>query len=151
MQRIRAEQEAEERRRAAAAGPARRSRSRTGPRTRSATTTGGRRTARSAPDRQLVAEMLGKNSPVEVLRFVNAEVFGEHCLSPSGWLVDEVVNYYMFLLQERDALVCASDSSRKPCHFFNSFFFTKLLENYNYRQVAGRSATSSRGPRSSRP
>ena len=43
----------------------------------------------------------------------------------------------MFLLQERDALVCASDSSRKPCHFFNSFFFTKLLENgsYNYRQV----------------
>ena len=92
-----------------------------------------------APDRQLVAEMLGKNSPVEVLRFVNAEVFGEHTqrLSPSGWLVDEVVNYYMFLLQERDALVCASDSSRKPCHFFNSFFFTKLLENdsYNYRQV----------------
>ena len=39
--------------------------------------------------------------------------------------------------QERDALVCASDSDRKPCHFFNSFFFTKLLENgsYNYRQV----------------
>ena len=92
-----------------------------------------------APDRQLVAEMLGKNSPVDVLRFVNAEVFGEHTqrLSPSGWLVDEVVNYYMFLLQERDALVCASDGSRKPCHFFNSFFFTKLLENgsYNYRQV----------------
>ena len=37
-----------------------------------------------APDRQLVAEMLGKNSPVEVLRFVNAEVFGEHAQRLSG-------------------------------------------------------------------
>ena len=140
LQRIRAEQEAEERRRAAAAGPARllalanRAKDPIGDDDR-------RKAHRAirAPDRQLVAEMLGKNSPVEVLRFVNAEVFGEHTqrLSPSGWLVDEVVNYYMFLLQERDALVCASDSSRKPCHFFNSFFFTKLLENgsYNYRQV----------------
>ena len=140
MQRIRAEQEAEERRRAAAAGPARllalanRAKDPIGDDDR-------RKAHRAirAPDRQLVAEMLGKNSPVEVLRFVNAEVFGEHTqrLSPSGWLVDEVVNYYMFLLQERDALVCASDGSRKPCHFFNSFFFTKLLENgsYNYRQV----------------
>ena len=140
LQRIRAEQEAEERRRAAAAGPARllalanRAKDPIGDDDR-------RKAHRAirAPDRQLVAEMLGKNSPVEVLRFVNAEVFGEHTqrLSPSGWLVDEVVNYYMFLLQERDALVCASDGSRKPCHFFNSFFFTKLLENgsYNYRQV----------------
>lgn len=54
------------------------------------------------------------------------------------WLNDEVVNFYMNMLQERDKALCAlPGSSRKPSHFFNSFFVSKLLERdeYTYRNV----------------
>jgi sentrin-specific protease 1 len=60
------------------------------------------------------------------------------CLRRNTWLNDEVVNFYMAMLQERDARLCsASDGTRLPSHYFNSFFMTKLLENgqYNYGQV----------------
>lgn len=129
LQRIRAEQEAEEARRAARAGPARLLA--LANRAKDPVSDDERREARAAiraADRAVVAD------------YGNIEVFGEHAqrLSPSGWLVDEVINYYMYLLQERDAKVCAADSSRKPCHFFNSFFIPKLMGEaggYNYRQV----------------
>jgi sentrin-specific protease 1 len=60
------------------------------------------------------------------------------CLRRNTWLNDEVVNFYMAMLQERDARLCsAGDGTRLPSHYFNSFFMTKLLENgqYNYGQV----------------
>jgi sentrin-specific protease 1 len=60
------------------------------------------------------------------------------CLRRNTWLNDEVVNFYMAMLQERDARLCsASKGTRLPSHYFNSFFMTKLLENgqYNYGQV----------------
>jgi sentrin-specific protease 1 len=60
------------------------------------------------------------------------------CLRRNTWLNDEVVNFYMAMLQERDARLCsASNGARLPSHYFNSFFMTKLLENgqYNYGQV----------------
>jgi sentrin-specific protease 1 len=60
------------------------------------------------------------------------------CLRRNTWLNDEVVNFYMAMLQERDArLWSAGDGARLPSHYFNSFFMTKLLENgqYNYGQV----------------
>mmetsp|Transcript_60352 Transcript_60352/g.106070 ORF Transcript_60352/g.106070 Transcript_60352/m.106070 type:complete len:394 (-) Transcript_60352:70-1251(-) len=55
------------------------------------------------------------------------------CLKPGTWLNDEVVNFYMCMLQERDQKLCeASNGQRMPSHYFNSFFISKLLENRQY-------------------
>lgn len=60
----------------------------------------------------------------------NVDVLGKHTqrLRYEGWLFDEVVNVYMWLLQERDKRLCLGDADRQPSHFFNSFFFEKLFE-----------------------
>jgi sentrin-specific protease 1 len=60
------------------------------------------------------------------------------CLKYGTWLNDEVINFYMKLLQERDDRRCQADCSRKASHFFLSFFITKLLDGstgYNYDAV----------------
>ena len=53
---------------------------------------------------------------------------GEHSqrLGPDGWLVDELINFYFALLQQRDAALVEQDG-RAPSHFFNSFFVPKLM------------------------
>ncbi|CAN8260215.1 unnamed protein product [Cochlearia groenlandica] len=67
----------------------------------------------------------------------NIDITVEHlrCLKPGQWLNDEVINLYLVLLKEREA--------REPkkflkCHFFNTFFYTKLVNSgsgYNYGAV----------------
>ncbi|KAI3986046.1 hypothetical protein MKX01_039128 [Papaver californicum] len=67
----------------------------------------------------------------------NIEITGEllRCLTPGGWLNDEVINVYLELLKERER--------REPkkflkCHFFNTFFYKKLASErtgYDYRAV----------------
>ena len=55
------------------------------------------------------------------------------CLRPCTWLNDEVINYYMNMLMERDQL--RSDQSNgqvRSSHFFSSFFMVKLLQNGKY-------------------
>ncbi|KAH8049907.1 hypothetical protein JL722_11691 [Aureococcus anophagefferens] len=75
-----------------------------------------------------------------VVDHFNYEVCGEHArrLGPGEWLVDEVVNYYFAMLQQRDAALVA-DEGEKPSHFFNSFFIPKLMgtdaRSYNYAGV----------------
>jgi sentrin-specific protease 1 len=50
------------------------------------------------------------------------------CLLPKVELNDEVVNFYMELLQDRDnSLHAKYPSSRVRSYYFNSFFITKLL------------------------
>jgi hypothetical protein len=52
----------------------------------------------------------------------------------AAWLNDEVINFYMEMLAERDSALCGlPNSHRTPSHFFSSFFISKLLENGNYR------------------
>lgn len=62
------------------------------------------------------------------------------CLKPFTWLNDEVINFYMCLLQERDdKLVDLSYGGKKSSHYFNSFFMTKLItktEEYSYKTVS---------------
>ena len=75
-----------------------------------------------------------------VVDHFNYEVCGEHArrLGPGEWLVDEVVNYYFAMLQQRDAALVA-DEGETPSHFFNSFFIPKLMgtdaRSYNYAGV----------------
>lgn len=59
------------------------------------------------------------------------------CLRRATWLNDEVVNFYMSMLQERDERLCTETPGRLSSHYFSSFFLTKLLERdtYNYSNV----------------
>ena len=52
-------------------------------------------------------------------------------LQPGQWLNDEVIHYFYEMLTKRDEEMCQKDSSRKRCHFFKSFFITKLLNEGN--------------------
>jgi len=64
------------------------------------------------------------------------------CLQPETWLNDEVINFYLSMLDERCKRNFQSDILRPEqklkCHFFNSFFYTKLTQSasgYNYQSV----------------
>ncbi|KAG2272685.1 hypothetical protein Bca4012_085749 [Brassica carinata] len=65
------------------------------------------------------------------------DITGEklRCLKPGQWLNDEVINLYLVLLKEREA---RDPNKFLKCHFFNTFFFTKLVHSgtgYNYSAV----------------
>ncbi|VVB01533.1 unnamed protein product [Arabis nemorensis] len=68
----------------------------------------------------------------------NLDINGKtlQCLMPTAWLNDEIVNLYLELLKEREA---RDPIKYLKCHFFNSFFYTKLLgcsgSNYDYQVV----------------
>jgi hypothetical protein len=47
-------------------------------------------------------------------------------LRPGTWLSDETIHYYFRLLQQRDDELCKTHPTRAKCHFFKSFFMTKL-------------------------
>jgi len=51
-------------------------------------------------------------------------------LKPGTWLNDEVINFYMSMLQERDSQLAVE--GRRTSHYFNSFFMSKLLEREQY-------------------
>lgn len=54
------------------------------------------------------------------------------CLRPQTWLNDEVINFYMKMLQERDDKLCES-RDRRASFFQNSFFMSKLVDEGGYR------------------
>merc|ERR1719247_4074572 len=56
------------------------------------------------------------------------------CLTDGQWLNDEVINFYMKMLQER----CKEGNGYQQSYFCNSFFYTKLTEGgtYTYKNVA---------------
>eukprot|EP00602_Paraphysomonas_sp_CaronLab_P000220 CAMPEP_0185030244 /NCGR_PEP_ID=MMETSP1103-20130426/17070_1 /TAXON_ID=36769 /ORGANISM="Paraphysomonas bandaiensis, Strain Caron Lab Isolate" /LENGTH=521 /DNA_ID=CAMNT_0027565287 /DNA_START=187 /DNA_END=1752 /DNA_ORIENTATION=+ len=59
------------------------------------------------------------------------------CLLPNTWLNDEVINFYMQLLMERNSSQCAKNPNMRSSHYFNSFFIDRLMENggYSYNLV----------------
>lgn len=87
------------------------------------------------PDEQSRVKRALRAHPDEVVaEGFNAEVLGDHAarLGPRMWLVDELINFYFSLLQQRDERLCAADVSRRPTHFLNSFFIAKLLGSRGY-------------------
>uniref|UniRef100_A0A803Q521 Ubiquitin-like protease family profile domain-containing protein n=1 Tax=Cannabis sativa TaxID=3483 RepID=A0A803Q521_CANSA len=56
------------------------------------------------------------------------------CLRPGAWLNDEVINLYMELLKEREK---RDPKKYLKCHFFNTFFYKKLISGngYDYKSV----------------
>eukprot|EP01090_Pellita_catalonica_P021597 TRINITY_DN8128_c0_g1_i1.p1 TRINITY_DN8128_c0_g1~~TRINITY_DN8128_c0_g1_i1.p1 ORF type:complete len:514 (+),score=59.98 TRINITY_DN8128_c0_g1_i1:326-1867(+) len=53
-------------------------------------------------------------------------------LGPGQWLNDEIINYYIQLLGERNAKL-ADCSSLVDCHFFNTFFLSLLTTRGKYQ------------------
>jgi sentrin-specific protease 1 len=93
---------------------------------------GARHAVLSDADYQRVAGILNGPTNQEVLIFkFNIPMTREKllCLRPRGWLNDEVVNFCMDMLQERDDSLCELNPTRKQSHYFNSFFIDKLLGN----------------------
>lgn len=60
-----------------------------------------------------------------------------HCLISPNWLNDEIVNFSMCMLQERDDQLCTTNKNRRSSHYFSSFFISKLFlsGNYEYENV----------------
>ncbi|PUZ56711.1 hypothetical protein GQ55_5G352400 [Panicum hallii var. hallii] len=55
------------------------------------------------------------------------------CLNNQEWLNDEVINLYLDLLKEREL---RQPSKFLRCHFFNTFFYKKLISGgYDYKAV----------------
>jgi len=75
---------------------------------------------------------------------INMTIGKLSCLAEGSWLNDEVVNFYMSMLQARDRGKIATANARsgvgemqRASHYFSSFFIAKLLEqgSYNYALV----------------
>ncbi|XP_024022610.1 ubiquitin-like-specific protease ESD4 [Morus notabilis] len=66
----------------------------------------------------------------------NIEITGQllQCLRPGAWLNDEVINVYLELLKEREK---RDPKKFLKCHFFNTFFYKKLISGngYDYKSV----------------
>lgn len=56
------------------------------------------------------------------------------CLCPTSWLVSDIINAYLILLSETIERV-----STQKCHFFNTWFYSKLtLNGYSYNSNISR-------------
>jgi sentrin-specific protease 1 len=54
------------------------------------------------------------------------------CLKPYTWLNDEMINFYMQMLLERNEKLHYLDPSFPRSHFFSSHFIGKMLEDGSY-------------------
>ncbi|PWA83545.1 Peptidase C48, SUMO/Sentrin/Ubl1 [Artemisia annua] len=93
-------------------------------------------------EEEMVANALSYSNRKKVL--VNHEnsnimITGEalQCLRPRAWLNDEVINIYLELLKDRE---CREPKKFLKCHFFNTFFYKKLVggmtrTGYDYESV----------------
>ena len=102
-----------------------------------------RRAPLSDNDLQLVNDFLNKKhfSHGVVTDKFNMDMT-EHklsCLIDGTWLNDEVINFYMCMLQHRDdRLTSASNGVKLSSYYFNSFFINKLISkngDYDYKIV----------------
>jgi sentrin-specific protease 1 len=77
----------------------------------------------------------GKEGDVIISKF-NAQITEKQfvCLRPCTWLNDQVINFYMHMLNLYDQRMRERFEDRTKSHFFNSFFIERLLRtNRKYR------------------
>jgi hypothetical protein len=90
--------------------------------------------------------MRGPVDDVLLVRF-NATVYRSQirCMRPGMWLNDEIINQYLFLLQERSAQLCRDlapgqrgQGARLRCYMHSTQLYSKLTEGgvYDYSRVA---------------
>ena len=75
-------------------------------------------------DEDLVANLLGSRTNTVVVVHFNIEMTTAliQCLQPLAWLNDEVINYYMALL----------DASRTVCYLFSTHFYPAMCRGGRY-------------------
>ena len=54
-------------------------------------------------------------------------------LRPTKWLNDEVIHYFLTMLARREEQLSYEFPAQRRCHFFKSYFMTKLLGEGGYR------------------
>lgn len=83
------------------------------------------------PDERKLIEDVLKGPPAATILTTKFNIYMSiqniHCLRPKIWLNDQVINFYMQMLKEHDAALCAVDANRRSSQYFNSFFMDKLL------------------------
>ncbi len=95
---------------------------------------------------RVVGVMNGRKPPHSILAQCDADSVQQQSmwtLQPGQWVNDEVIHYFLRMLSKRDEELCSKSPGRKRCHFFKSFFVTKLLNEghasldgqYDYRNV----------------
>jgi len=95
----------------------------------------------SPDDLSKVQIALGGGNPNDVVvSKYNVDLIREkiEVLVPREWLNDEIINFYMNMLLERDVEMCKKYTSRTRSHFFNSFFIDRLNDSgrgYAYGNV----------------
>ena len=73
-------------------------------------------------------EVVGENDDVVANAFKVGLKQGDFLtLREGGWVNDEVINFYIQLLKERDTALCSKLDFRRPSHYFTSLFISKLL------------------------
>uniref|UniRef100_K3WMB9 Ubiquitin-like protease family profile domain-containing protein n=1 Tax=Globisporangium ultimum (strain ATCC 200006 / CBS 805.95 / DAOM BR144) TaxID=431595 RepID=K3WMB9_GLOUD len=92
------------------------------------------------PEQLKIVQDALRNGPADrvLIQKFNVDITRRHlqCLHPLQWLNDEVINFYMQLLMERDERLVKDGTLEKRSHFFNSFFYTKVSEGgYNFVNV----------------
>ena len=102
-------------------------------------------TALSDHDKEFLQQQMSGNAEEIVAQCGGHTLYREKLqnLLNREWLTDDVINCYMRLLAIRDAKACAKDRDRKPCSFFSSLFYTKLMnighrdraDQYKYKNV----------------
>lgn len=81
--------------------------------------------------------LYGKGLQHEIIAEIDSDTVTRQSvqrLRPGVWLNDEIIHFYFAALSRRDS----EYNPTKRCHFFKSFFLTKLLEEqngYNYSNV----------------
>eukprot|EP00923_Selenidium_pygospionis_P012515 GHVN01021252.1.p1 GENE.GHVN01021252.1~~GHVN01021252.1.p1 ORF type:complete len:878 (-),score=257.67 GHVN01021252.1:48-2291(-) len=98
----------------------------------------------SPVDRDYALSLLSRQGSELVTEKFNIEITHETlaCLRPGTWLNDEVINFYMELLNERNKRQRADGERTPRCYFWSTFFYTKLSgenslggQNYSYESV----------------
>jgi len=94
-------------------------------------------------ERDEIEEILSSDADEIIAEAFNIEITTKliSCLIPGTWLNDEVINFYLSLLSERCNRFLKApqilEERKVKCHFFNSFFYTKMTQGrgYNYNNV----------------